>query len=118
MYCLPDGYEVNDPSLDVIKYNLNPTYTKKQIAMLDKNTTFSYGLRGEKFLPGFVGLNNIKETDCFNVIIQALARVRPLRDYLMQPENLKIVSCFVSCVFQLTIGTELDTVPSLGLVRF
>lgn len=26
VYCLPDGYEVNDPSLDDIRYVLNPRY--------------------------------------------------------------------------------------------
>lgn len=26
VYCLPDGYEVNDPSQDDIRYVLNPRY--------------------------------------------------------------------------------------------
>lgn len=35
-----------------------------------------------KFI-GFVGMNNIKQNDYFNVIIQALAHIPPLRDFLM-----------------------------------
>lgn len=30
-YCLPDMYEIRDPSLDDIKYNLQPTYTKELV---------------------------------------------------------------------------------------
>lgn len=31
IYCLPDGYEVVDPSLDDIKFNLNPQYTPQMM---------------------------------------------------------------------------------------
>ena len=31
VYCLPDGYEVNDPSLDDIRYVLNPGYAVTDI---------------------------------------------------------------------------------------
>jgi hypothetical protein len=31
VYCLPDGYEVNDPSLDDIRYVLNPRYAVTDI---------------------------------------------------------------------------------------
>ncbi len=29
VYCLPDNYEVNDRSIDDIKYAVNPTYTEE-----------------------------------------------------------------------------------------
>uniref|UniRef100_A0A8R1DKB5 UBP-type domain-containing protein n=1 Tax=Caenorhabditis japonica TaxID=281687 RepID=A0A8R1DKB5_CAEJA len=35
-YCLPDNYEIVDPSLEDIKYVLKPTYTKEMIASIDK----------------------------------------------------------------------------------
>ena len=35
------------------------------------------------FDTGFVGMNNIKENDYFNVIIQALSHIPPLRNFLM-----------------------------------
>ena len=41
---------------------------------------------GESFLPGFVGLNNLSATDYINVVVQALAHVRVLRDYFLRPE--------------------------------
>ena len=30
VYCLPEGYEVEDRSLDTIRYVLNPTFTPAQ----------------------------------------------------------------------------------------
>ena len=36
VYCLPDGYEVVERSLDDIRYVLNPTFTAQEIARLDK----------------------------------------------------------------------------------
>nr|CAG8461812.1 1194_t:CDS:10 [Entrophospora candida] len=83
VYVLPDGYEVKDSSLDDIKYVLYPTFTKEQVAQLDQNIKHSYDLNNKKYLPGFVGLNNVKANDYVNVIIQALAHIPPLRDYFM-----------------------------------
>ncbi|CAJ0878580.1 3512_t:CDS:10 [Entrophospora sp. SA101] len=74
---------IKDSSLDDIKYVLHPTFTKEQVAQLDQNTKHSYDLNNKKYLPGFVGLNNVKANDYVNVIIQALAHIPPLRDYFM-----------------------------------
>ncbi|KAG1055210.1 hypothetical protein G6F46_010776 [Rhizopus delemar] len=83
VYVLPDGYEVDDPSLNDIKYVLNPILTKKQVEELDKTLKTSYDLNNKKYFPGFVGLNNIKANDYVNVIIQALAHIPPIRDYFI-----------------------------------
>ncbi|KAI8145332.1 hypothetical protein BJV82DRAFT_511604 [Fennellomyces sp. T-0311] len=83
VYILPDGYEVQDPSLDDIKYVLNPTLTKEQVNQLDTNLKSSYDLNNKKYLPGFVGLNNVKANDYVNVIIQAMIHIPPLRDYFI-----------------------------------
>ncbi|GAB4830767.1 hypothetical protein Ancab_004800 [Ancistrocladus abbreviatus] len=87
VYCLPDGYEINDPSLDDIRHVLNPRFTKEQVEQLDKNKLWSRALDGSDYLPGMVGLNNIKETDFVNVTIQSLMRVTPLRNFFLIPEN-------------------------------
>jgi U4/U6.U5 tri-snRNP-associated protein 2 len=42
---------------------------------------------GTLYLPGIVGLNNIKANDYANVVLQALINVGPLRDYFMREEN-------------------------------
>lgn len=59
---------------------------------LDNNTSYSRGLDGTDYLPGCVGLNNIKCTDYVNVIIQALCRVPDLRDFFIFYENKKYTS--------------------------
>ncbi|KAI7881084.1 cysteine proteinase [Lichtheimia hyalospora FSU 10163] len=83
VYILPDGYQVDDPSLEDIKYVLNPTLTKQQVSNLDTNLKASYDLNNKKYLPGFVGLNNVKANDYVNVVIQALVHIPPLRDYFI-----------------------------------
>ncbi|KAI3725585.1 hypothetical protein L1987_65376 [Smallanthus sonchifolius] len=89
VYCLPDGYEINDPSLDDIRHVLNPRFNKDQVLQLDRNRKWSRALDGSDYLPGMVGLNNIKETDFVNVTIQSLMRVTPLRNFFLIPENYK-----------------------------
>lgn len=87
-YCLPDNYEIIDSSLDDIKYVLNPTFTQADIAELDKPVDrFSRTIDGTLYVPGVVGLNNIKANDYCNVVLQALAHVTPLRDYFLRENN-------------------------------
>ncbi|GLU12179.1 hypothetical protein SLE2022_288800 [Rubroshorea leprosula] len=87
VYCLPDGYEINDPSLDDIRHVLNPRFTREQVEQLDRNKQWSRALDGSDYLPGMVGLNNIQLTDFVNVTIQSLMRVTPLRNFFLIPEN-------------------------------
>ncbi|XP_024156681.1 U4/U6.U5 tri-snRNP-associated protein 2 isoform X1 [Rosa chinensis] len=87
VYCLPDGYEISDPSLDDIRHVLNPRFTEEQVEQIDKNKQWSRALDGSDYLPGMVGLNNIKETDFVNVTIQSLMRVMPLRNFFLIPKN-------------------------------
>ncbi|KAK2566273.1 U4/U6.U5 tri-snRNP-associated protein 2 [Acropora cervicornis] len=86
-YCLPDNYEVIDSSLDDIKYVLNPTFAKDEILQLDKSAKVSRAFDGTMYLPGMVGLNNIKANDYLNVILQALAFIPPIRDFFLREEN-------------------------------
>lgn len=89
VHCLPDGYEINDPSLEDIRHVLNPRFSREQVEQLDRNKQWSRALDGSDYLPGMVGLNNIKETDFVNVTIQSLMRVTPLRNFFLIPENYK-----------------------------
>lgn len=86
-YCLPDNYEVLDSSLDDIIYVLKPTFTKAEIANLATNTKSSIAFDGTAYLPGIVGLNNIKQNDYCNVILQALSNVQTIRNYFLQESN-------------------------------
>ncbi|KAJ1521322.1 hypothetical protein ONE63_002998 [Megalurothrips usitatus] len=86
-YCLPDNYEIIDSSLDDIKYVLNPTFDHDQIRGLDESGKMSRAIDGNLYVPGIVGLNNIKANDYCNVILQALSHVAPLRDYFLREQN-------------------------------
>uniref|UniRef100_A0A4W3I8I8 ubiquitinyl hydrolase 1 n=1 Tax=Callorhinchus milii TaxID=7868 RepID=A0A4W3I8I8_CALMI len=86
-YCLPDNYEIIDSSLEDITYVLKPTFTKLHIANLDKQSRLSRAYDGTTYLPGIVGLNNIKANDYANVVLQALSNVPPLRNYFLEEEN-------------------------------
>ena len=89
-HCLPDDYQIHDPSLADISAALHPRFTKSEIAKLDSNTTLARDLFGRRYLPGFVGLNNLNKTDCINATVQALAHVRPLRDYFLSRTHMDI----------------------------
>eukprot|EP01071_Lankesteria_metandrocarpae_P012880 Lankesteria_metandrocarpae@DN6369_c0_g1_i1.p1 len=83
IYCLPESYEVHDASMNDIKYYLNPRYSKKDMASLAKTAQFSKSLDGADYMPGYVGLNNLKHSDFFTVVVQMLCQVIPLRNKLL-----------------------------------
>ena len=87
VYCLPDMYEVVDASLADIKFALHPSFPPARIAAMDRDTRLSTDVSGVSYLPGFVGLNNLKHTDCINAIVQVLAHVAPLRNYFLDASN-------------------------------
>ncbi|UZJ53335.1 hypothetical protein CBS101457_002655 [Exobasidium rhododendri] len=85
VYILPDNYKVKDPSLADIQYLLLPTYSEEQIKRLDApDAKESFDLQAKPYLPGFVGLNNLGANDYMSVVIQALAHVRPLRNFFLR----------------------------------
>ena len=55
------------------------------MAAIDTNPQWARALDGSDYLPGMVGLNNIKATDYVNTVIQSLMRVTPLRDFFLSP---------------------------------
>ncbi|KZT72934.1 ubiquitin C-terminal hydrolase Ubp10 [Daedalea quercina L-15889] len=99
VYVLPDGYLVSDPSLEDIAYVLSPSFTPGTVRSLSTPSHIqkpSYDLSSKPYIPGYIGLNNIKRNDHMNVIIHALLHVPPLRDHLLlsnfcgkEPELLK-----------------------------
>lgn len=86
VYVLPDGYPVSDPSLDDILFVLAPKFTPETVSTLSLSShigKISYDLLNKAYLPGYVGLNNIKRNDHMNVIIHALLHISPLRNHLL-----------------------------------
>ncbi|PIL31514.1 hypothetical protein GSI_06216 [Ganoderma sinense ZZ0214-1] len=86
VYVLPDGYLVSDPSLEDISFVLSPTFTSTSVSTLSTAVHLrkpSYDLSNKPYIPGYIGLNNIKRNDYMNVVIHSLLHVAPLRDYLL-----------------------------------
>ncbi|KAG0711723.1 U4/U6.U5 tri-snRNP-associated protein 2 [Chionoecetes opilio] len=71
-YCLPDNYEIIDSSLSDIIFVVNPTFTRDYILMKVNQSKMSRAYDGTLYLPGIVGLNNIKANDYCNVVLQKL----------------------------------------------
>eukprot|EP00051_Salpingoeca_urceolata_P034191 m.23929 g.23929 ORF g.23929 m.23929 type:complete len:717 (-) comp7336_c0_seq1:152-2302(-) len=86
-YCLPDNYEIIDSSLDDIKFVLRPVFAPEKIKELYESDKRSRALDGSTYVPGVMGLNNIKANDYLNVVIQSLARVPPLREFFLSEAN-------------------------------
>lgn len=87
-YVLPEGYLVSDPSLQDIIHVLNPRYDPKVLPSLDLlPSNPSYTLSGQPYLPGYIGLNNIRHNDYMNVIIHLLLHVQPIRDFFLDPRT-------------------------------
>ncbi|CAD7971029.1 unnamed protein product [Amoebophrya sp. A120] len=85
IYCLPDDYEVIDASLNDVKFNLRPKYQLHDILEIDKGN-HAKSLDGTDFIPGCVGLNNIKQSDYLNCFLQLLCVVIPVRNWLLLHE--------------------------------
>lgn len=75
-----------------IKFNLRPVFTREIIAKLDSDALVARSLEGSQFMPGCVGLNNLKLTDFANCVIQLLARVKPLRDQCLLTDTAAVQS--------------------------
>ncbi|XP_053125872.1 U4/U6.U5 tri-snRNP-associated protein 2 isoform X2 [Hemicordylus capensis] len=75
----------------ISRYVLKPTFTKQHITNLDKQAKLSRAYDGTTYLPGIVGLNNIKANDYANAVLQALSNVPPLRNYFLEEENYKTI---------------------------
>ncbi len=71
-YCLPDGYEIVDRSLDDIRHVLDPRFTPSEIAAMDSRAQWRRALDGQSFLPGTVGLNNTRRWYVFPPCVRAI----------------------------------------------
>ena len=77
---------MSDPSLDDISHVLNPQFSSTSVASLDSPGHLqkpAYDLSSKPYIPGYIGLNNIKSNDYLNVIIHSLLHVSSLRNYLL-----------------------------------
>jgi U4/U6.U5 tri-snRNP-associated protein 2 len=87
VYCLPEDYEIHDSSLNDVRAVLKPTFTPDQIEVLDEKSLVNVDLSGKRYVPGFLGLNNIKANDYANVVVHALVHVPSLRNFLLDEKS-------------------------------
>lgn len=63
-----------------------------QISKLDQDVTWARALDGNEYMPGLLGLNNMKHNDYVNVLLQVLSRVHPIRDFFLDAKNYKTIN--------------------------
>lgn len=96
-FCLPEGYEIIDRSLDDVKHELKPTFSQGDIQHVRNTHLLKKDVSGGDYLPGYIGISNLKCTDATSVVVHALARVIPLQNVLLQ--NSKVLTSCRSQVF-------------------
>ena len=85
VYVLPEGYEVHEQErwMTLNSWSIRSLGKAQVMAQLDRQVepkcAFDLEWAG-KYIPGFVGMNNIKANDFFNVVVHALAHVPPLSE--------------------------------------
>lgn len=83
-YLLPDGIEIEDNGriqlLNSIRYAIGPQFTKNEISQFP---TECQDLNNNTYFNGFIGVNNSARNKSVNVVLLALAHLRPLRDYCL-----------------------------------
>ncbi|KAH3678995.1 hypothetical protein WICMUC_001309 [Wickerhamomyces mucosus] len=84
VYNLPENYEIEGDQFNDIKIQIKPEYTALDINDLQKGIFAECrDLNGKIYTQSVLGLNNLKENDYSNVIIQALVHIPQLRDYYL-----------------------------------
>ena len=64
IFCLPEGYEVREPSLSDIQRACCPVYSIADVENLYQPPLTSTDCRGEPYVQGCVGLNNCRKKSC------------------------------------------------------
>lgn len=105
VYCIPENYEVVDRSLKDIQHILNPLYTPDDVKKL-ADVQWARTLDGSDYMPGLVGLNNMKRNDYANVVIQSLVRIPKLRYVRFLLSNLILLVLSVPPSFVLLLKCQ------------
>lgn len=84
VYCLPENYQVIKGYVEDIAHNVDPTYTEEDIQKLQSGAASTYDISKRKYIPGFIGLNNVKQHDYLNCVAQAFAHLPRVRDWALR----------------------------------
>lgn len=66
---------------------MKPIFDLSLVERLDSEPLYVRALDGTEFYPGLLGLNNLKQTDFVNVMVQAFCRLKHLRDFCLVYEQ-------------------------------
>ena len=106
IYWIPEDVELTDESLYDIKQNLLPKYDATYIKNIEKiSKECKVDLNGNKYYPGFIGFKNIKNTEYFNVLIQAFVHLPKFFQHYLQYnklDNTTTDSLFVTAISTIT----------------
>lgn len=89
-------------SLDDIRYVLDPSFSAAEVAALDRDVNWARALDGSEYMPGLLGLNNMKANDYANVAVQVCTGIRG-----PQP-------CPLPCCNRGTSGSMYTAIPRRG----
>jgi len=92
IFCLPEDYEIFDATLGDIRINLHPTFTKPEVLEFDTKVQYSHALDGNDYLPGVLGLNNLTNSCWCNAVVQAILKVKPMRNFFIFKNNYKDIT--------------------------
>ena len=68
--------------------NTFPSFSEADIERLDhSNTKFILDSHGGKFLPGYVGMNNLGGTDNINAVVHGLCHVPEFRNFFLKEHS-------------------------------
>mmetsp|Transcript_1473 Transcript_1473/g.2241 ORF Transcript_1473/g.2241 Transcript_1473/m.2241 type:complete len:488 (+) Transcript_1473:3309-4772(+) len=93
IYCLPDNYEVADPSLEDIKYSLRPTFAKEDVEQVGRVQVVAKDIFGQVFRPGFCPMDELTGASFVNATVRALAHAPPLREFFLDANNYEPSTC-------------------------
>ena len=81
-----------------------PSFTTEMLHNMRQAHYIKKDIRGEDYLPGFIGLANLKQTDTVNAVVQILARVVPLQTFFLQDSNKHFVNKFLEAMLCATLS--------------
>lgn len=87
-YLLPENREVQGVQLlETIKFAISPKYTQEDLLQFPR---ICFDKSNTPYINGYIGLNDLGDNTHLSVIIQMIAHITPIRDFLLLESQSKI----------------------------